>query len=150
MDFDTAVLKFWQEFGDHRPMVLSSSLHDVVTSRMMSVVSIDRCLYFQTDTQSRKYAQLTKNAHVSLCIDNIQIEGICSETGHPADDPAFCALYEKSYPGSYKKYTHLKSERLFRIKPTFIERWIYIEGEPCIEIINFVSKEYSLTEYNVE
>lgn len=150
MDFETAVLKFWQEFGDGRTMVLSASLHDIVTSRMMSVVAVDRCLYFQTDTQSGKYKQLKGNPHTALCIDNIQIRGICVETGHPAQDPAFCAMYEKCFPGSFRRYTNLKSERLFRFEPAFIERWIYLEGEPYIETMDLGRKVYDLRKYNAE
>ena len=150
MDFDTAVLRFWQEFGDHRLMVLSTSRHDHVTSRMMSVVVIDRCLYFQTDTKSRKYAQLKENSHAALCIDNIQIEGTCREIGHPAEVPAFCELYKHSFPGSFERYTNLQYERLFCLEPAFIERWQYIEGKPSVEKYDLLSKIYSLTEYNVE
>ena len=150
MDLDTAVLKFWQEFGDHRLMVLSTSLHDVVTSRMISAVAADRRLYFQTDTKSRKYAQLKENPHAALCIDNIQIEGICRETGHPAADPVFCELYERSFPGSYERYTNLQSERLFCMEPAFIERWLYIEGKPYVEKFDLSAGEYSLAEYCVE
>lgn len=150
MDFDEAVLKFRQELGTSRTMVLSTSLNDIVTSRMMSVVVLGGCLYFQTDTMSGKYAQLTGNSHAALCIDNIQIRGDCTETGHPSEDPAFCELYQKSFPGSYKRYTNLKSERLFRFEPAFIERWIYIDGEPYVETMDISRKEYSLRKYCAE
>ncbi|MBR6090302.1 MAG: pyridoxamine 5'-phosphate oxidase family protein [Anaerolineaceae bacterium] len=150
MDLDTALLKFWREFGDHRLMVLSTSLQDVVTSRMISAAAIDRKLFFQTDTGSRKYAQLKENPHAALCIDNIQIEGICRETGHPAEDPAFCELYKKSFPGSYDRYTNLQSERLFCLEPAFIERWVYIDGKPYVEKFDLLAGEYSLTEYCAE
>lgn len=39
-------------------MVLSTSLHDEVTSRMMSFIIQDEKFYFQTDNRFRKYAQL--------------------------------------------------------------------------------------------
>ena len=150
MDFDTAVLKFWQEFGDHRLMVLSTSLHDIVTSRMISAVAVDRRLYFQTDTKSRKYAQLKENPHAALCIDNIQIEGTCRDIGHPAGDPAFCELFKRSFPGSFERYTNLQSERLFCMDPVFIERWLYLEGKPYVEKYGLLSKGYSLTEFFAE
>ena len=149
MMFEEKFPEFWKEFGDHRLMVLSTSLDNIVTSRMMSVVAIDRNLYFQTDTQSGKYAQLMGNLHAALCIDNIQIRGICTEKGHPADDPAFCALYEKSYPGSFKRYTNLKSERLFRFEPSFIERWVYLEGEPYVETMDISRQLYHLRKYDI-
>ena len=35
-----------------------------------------------------------------------------------------------------------KNERLFSIKPLFIERWRYIDGVPFVEIYLMVKKEY--------
>lgn len=57
-------------------MVLSTSLNDVVTSRMMSVVLINKKIYFQTDRTFRKYRQLKENPRVSLCVDNMQIDRV--------------------------------------------------------------------------
>ena len=74
---------FLTEFGQGRKMVLSTSENDRVSSRMMSIVLINGIFCFQTDTELRKYHQLTVNPNVALCIDNIQIEGICSEKGRP-------------------------------------------------------------------
>jgi hypothetical protein len=149
MNYEESITRFWQECGTNRKMVLSASLNNIVTSRMMSVVVIDRCFYFQTDTLSRKYSQLTENPHAALCSDNVQIEGICRETGHPMDDPAFCEAYQKAFPGSFTRYTSLKNERLFRFEPSFIERWLYIDGDPFIETIDITSKKYTLRKYDV-
>lgn len=49
MDFKEAYAQFLREFGAGRPMVVSTSLHDRVTSRMLSVVLMDGKFYFQTD-----------------------------------------------------------------------------------------------------
>jgi hypothetical protein len=146
MNYDEAVTNFWQEIGESKKMVLSTSAKDIVSSRMMSVVAIDRCFYFQTDTESRKYAQLAENHHAALCCDNIQVEGTVRELGHPTENPAFCAAYQKSFPGSFQRYTNLQAERLFCFEPSFIERWLYFNGEPCIEKIDIVSKTYTLVQ----
>lgn len=149
MDFYSACLKFWEEFGDHKLMVLSTASGKAVSSRMMSVIAFDRSFYFQTDIMSRKYAQLKENDHAALCADNIQIEGICREAGHPSENPSFCALYEKCFPGSFQRYTNLQNERLFRMEPIFIERWVYIDGEPFTEKIDLSDHEYFLKKYDV-
>ena len=98
-DYDEAYSSFWNSFGNGRHMVLSTAFCDRVSSRMMSVVNIDGCLYFQTFRTSRKYEQLKKNAHVALCCDNIQIEGSAEEAGHPLDNPAFCTAFRGGYRG---------------------------------------------------
>ena len=128
-------------------MVLSTSLKDVVTSRMMSVVAMDGKLYFQTDNTFRKYVQLKGNSNVALCIDNIQMEGTCREIGHPMEHDEFCNVYRHAFPSSYERYSKLQNERLFVITPTFIERWIYVDSVPYVETFDVMNEEYTLQKY---
>lgn len=138
---------FLENFGNGRTMVLSTSENNIVSSRMMSVIRIGDNFYFQTDITFRKYRQLTSNRSASLCADNIQIEGICEELGHPLNNASFCEMFRKCFKGSYDAYTALKNERLFRLTPTFIERWIYKDGEPYIETYDIKTRTYSLNKY---
>lgn len=145
--FEEACLKFWQEFGESKKMVLSTAVNDVVTSRMMSVIHLNNQLYFQTDHTFRKYEQLKKNPHVALCIDNIQIEGFCKEIGIPAQNAEFCKAYQECFASSFHRYTLLKNERLFVVLPTFIERWVYMEGVPYMQILDIKNRKYLLKQY---
>lgn len=138
---------FLSAFGSGRKMVLSTAENNIVSSRMMSVVQIDGTFYFQTDINFRKYRQLTKNPNVALCIDNIQIEGEAAELGRPLENAPFCETFEKSFKGSYDAYTSLNNERLFAVKPLFIERWIYQNGIPFIEQFEFKTSTYQIKEY---
>lgn len=147
MIFDEAYMKFWEKFGESRTMVLSTSLHDIVTSRTISIVACEEKLYFQTDKTFRKCDQLEENPHVALCIDNIQIEGECSSIGRPSEHPDFCKAYERCFPSSYRRYSYLQNERLFCVIPTFIERWIYIDGVPYIEKFEITQKKHTLILY---
>lgn len=135
------------EFGKGRKMVLSTAENDKVSSRMMSVVQIDGLFYFQTDMTLNKYRQIASNHNVALCIDNIQIEGVCAEIGHPLKNAAFCECFKECFKGSYDAYTSLENERLFVVKPTYIERWIYKEGIPHIETFDISSQIYKISEY---
>ena len=139
--------KFFSEFGRARKMVLSTSENDRVSSRMMSVVQIGGEFYFQTDRTMKKYAQLKKNDNVALCIDNVQIEGKCTEIGHPLENAAFCGIYKESFKSSYEAYTSLSNERLFVVKPLYIERWIYVEGVPYTETFDMGAQEYRRERY---
>lgn len=145
--FEVHCKKLYKELEDHGKMVLSTSSNDKVTSRMMSVIMKNGLFYFQTDLTFRKYEQLKKNPNAALCMDNVQIEGICEEIGCPQDNPEFCALYKAHFPGSYERYTHLINERLFSIRPQYIQKWIYENGKPFIEIFNFLNKEYKKIPY---
>ena len=138
---------FLSDFGKGRKMVLSTSENDVVSSRMMSVVQIDGTFYFQTDITFRKYRQLSANRNVALCIDNIQIEGICGELGHPLADDRFCERFRECFKGSYDAYTSLENERLFAVRPTYIERWIYKDNVPYIETFDMNTQVYNIVRY---
>lgn len=145
--FDMKSTLLFHQLGKHNHMVLSTSLNDKVTSRMMSVVIADKLFYFQTDRNFRKYEQLKKNPNVSLCLENIQIEGVCKEIGHPLDYPFFCHLFKECYPGSYEKYSSLPDEIVFEIRPLYIQKWSYVDGEPYIESYDFYNKKYNNIHY---
>ena len=136
------------EFNKGKTMVLSSAENDKVSSRMMSIVFFDGLFYFQTDKTFRKYHQLISNPQVALCADNIQIEGICREMGHPIDNAMFCSIYKTCFSGSFNRYSSLRNERVFAVKPTYVERWLYIDGVPFIETYYIERQQYELIEYN--
>lgn len=139
--------QFFAEFGAGRKMVLSTAEAGKVSSRMMSVVQFSGCFWFQTDLTMRKYRQLAQNAHAALCTDNIQIEGICTELGHPMQNAEFCAAFQSCFKGSFDAYTRLENERLFRFQPQYIERWVYQDKLPYLEIFDLVNRAYSFAPY---
>lgn len=146
-EFAKQTASLFEQIGESRKMVLSTSINDNVTSRMMSVIIFNGIFYFQTDQTFRKYEQLQKNSKAALCIDNFQIEGTCKEMGNPLKHDFFCKLYEKYFPFSYTRYTSLSNERLFALEPTYIKKWIYEEGEPFEEIFDFFKREYRKLAY---
>lgn len=60
--------------------------------------------------------------------------------GHPRNHQAFCTLYKEHFPGSYEQYTSMENERLFSVKPRFIQTWIYEKGEPFIQRFDFQNR----------
>ena len=145
--FELKKEEIFSNFGYSKNMVLSTSYQGKVTSRMMSVIIFDGEFYFQTDKNFRKYNQIKNNPIVSLCCDNISVEGICTELGKPLDNNRFIKLYEKYYNYSYQQYSSLQNERLFKVTPLYIQIWIYENAKPYIEILDFKSNEYRKTLY---
>jgi len=145
--FEQQSIELFEQLQDHKKMVLSTALHNHVTSRMMSFIILDGTFYFQTDIMLRKYSQIKQNPQVSICAENIQIEGICKELGHPSVSSHFCTLFARYYPGSYQLYTHLDNERLLTVTPTFVQRWIYENKVPFIETFDFPNQLYSKIAY---
>lgn len=138
---------FLNEFGKSKKMVLSTSENNRVTSRMMSIIQMDGRFYFQTDKSFGKYSQIKNNPFVALCMDNIQIEGICKEIGRPIENEAFSSAYKECFSGSYKMYSSLEDERLFVIEPTYLERWSYKDGVPFLEEFDIEKEDYKLERY---
>ena len=137
----------FQSLGESGKMVLSTSLHDKVTARTMSMIILDAKFYFQTDVMFRKYEQIQKNPNVSLRVDNIQIEGLCEEIGHPETFPIFCELFEKNFSTAYQRYTLLKNERVFEVKPRYIQKWTYENNVPFVERYDFSNMVYTKEQY---
>lgn len=146
--FSEEYARFWDEFGSGRTMVLATAQDEEVSARMMSVVAFEGKLCFQTDRTFRKYAALRRNPHAALCIDNISIEGTVEEIGAPSVNPGFLTHFSASFPGSFKSYSGLHNEVVFALTPRRIERWLYLEGQPFIEVFDVICEAYSLTPYH--
>ena len=71
----------------------------------------------------------------------------CIETGHPLDNTMFCDIYKECFKGSYDAYSMLSNERLFIVKPLYIERWIYADGVPYIETFDMSTQQYGFDRY---
>lgn len=148
--FQEKLSGFLSEFGRGRKMVLSTTENGRVSSRMMSVVRIGGEFYFQTDLTMRKYRQLSANPNAALCIDNIQIEGRCSEAGRPLENEDYCRVFRECFKGSFDAYSALENERLFAFRPLYIQRWVYEGGLPYIERFDVEAQLYSYEEYKGE
>ncbi|MGN1112513.1 MAG: pyridoxamine 5'-phosphate oxidase family protein [Acutalibacteraceae bacterium] len=146
--FEENCKKFFDDFGESKNMVLSTCADDAVSSRMMSVIVIDGCFYFQTDKNFRKCSQIFINPNVALCADNISVEGKCSEEGIPFDNKDFIRLFEQYYNCSYNKYSSLSNERLFKVEPVYIQKWIYEKSKPYIEGFDLKNKTYTKKLYD--
>lgn len=138
---------FIAEFPDRKNMVLSTSYNDEVTSRMMSVIQIDGNFYFQTDIQSRKAQQIRHNKNVSLCMDNVQIDGVCEMIGTPAENLKFLELFSKYFNTAYNLYTKSENERLFVIKPVKIYKWVYQNNKPFTEFFDIKEHTFNRIAY---
>lgn len=143
MEFNVKLTEFFNKFGSHKNMVLSTSYNNEVDSRMMSIICYNGKFYFQTDKNFKKCQQIKANSKVSLCIDNISVKGICKCVGKPVDNLTFCKLFNENFQKAYNLYTGLESEVLFEVEPIHIKCWIYENDTPYIEEYELNKKIYS-------
>ena len=147
--FKNTLNKFYNDFGTYKAMVLSTSLNDKVSSRTVSVIVIDGIFYFQTNKKLKKYNQIKENKNIALSADNISIEGVCYELGLPINNKKFCDLYKEPFFSAYSLYTKSEDEILLSVKPTSIQKWIYGNGNPFIERLDFDTMEYKKVQYQI-
>ena len=145
--YNQKINEIFNQLQDHGKLILATTDNNKVSARNMSFIIYKQCFYFQTDIAFRKYKDIQTNNHVALCIDNIQIEGLCKELCHPSEHEMFKTLFQKYSSSSFEAYTFLPSERLFVIEPTFIQRWNYVNNLAVIEQLDIEQKKYTEEPY---
>jgi general stress protein 26 len=118
--------------------VLSTSSDGYVTSRPMSIVHIGLDVYFQTNKCYIKHKQMNKNKQVALCCQNYTIEGIAGDIGDWRDEKntELMELYKSRHRNSFEKYGMLEGQVVYRVTPTKVKMWKYINGEPVREVLH--------------
>lgn len=142
----------FNKLGDHGVMCLATSQNDIVSARSMSVILYKQKFYFQTDANFKKYKQISENPNVALCMNNIQIQGVCVNLGHPllSENSFFADLFKQFYQSSFENYSALKDEFLFEVTPTIITIWDYEDNKPYRAFYDFVNETYHKEYYKVD
>lgn len=117
---------------NNRNWVLSASLNGHVSSRSMSIINQGLDVFFQTNKCYLKHNQMKENNNVSLCFNNISIEGIAEEIGNWKDEKNkdLLELYKSVHLSSFNAYGLLDGQVVYRIIPKKIKIWKYINGNP--------------------
>lgn len=146
MDFYKRFSSVWKQLGESSLFVLATVNGTVPSARMMSGIICSEQIYFQSDSLMDKASEIRQNNAVAVCIEDIQIKGVCSECGHPLakGNEWFAKTFRETYPKAFKKYTHIESEMLYKISPKIIKIWSEIEGIPCIEKLDVEKHMYDI------
>jgi hypothetical protein len=152
LNYTIAESEILEYLCNNHTWVLATCKADHVTARSLSFVNIGLELYFQTDTRSTKYSQMINNPNVALCHGNYQIEGKAEELGHPLS-PEFADiidLYRRIHPNAFERYSSYKNEVLFKVKPSKITIWKYIDFKPYRDFIDIENKQATRIEYTMD
>lgn len=153
LPYEETQRKVMEALHRHSIGVLSTSDGGFVTAREMRLVYDGLTIYCYTHLDSRKYKQVSSNPNVALSVSTIQIEGVASILGHPAEskNARFLKLYKEQQPQAYEfSYNEYLAEgkrpetRLISIIPKRIA--LYLSGTPavsagytaigCLDILN--------------
>jgi|GEM_PF-618067 len=104
LSYDELKQEFTQQIKKAEHGVLATSDGNYVTAREMMILSDDFKIMCFTGKISRKYKQLQVNKNVALSINNLQIEGIATLTGHPSEksNAGFIRTFKKKFPKAYE------------------------------------------------
>ncbi len=151
--YETVVQLMFEQLGNAQIMALASSVNDYCMVRNVSCLFYDEKIYFKTDKNFRKTAQLLQNPNVALCYKGIQVEGTAKNCGLVVDEPGrrFEAGYKKYLWGSYNKYSHEDTEILIEVTPGYVEVWDTSDENYAYQIfIDFKNKSVEVKPYDVK
>lgn len=151
MSFQREKTAFFKELKTNQFMVLATSAQNRTTARTVSCCILNEHIYFQTAVHCLKFRQLMENPQVALCFDNVQIEGIAADKGHPLEqqNKEICQLYQACYESSFRKYSASAEERILEVQITRAVRWLYKDGMPFRQILDFTKKTARKEPYDV-
>lgn len=149
--FEDAVKRMFEQLGNSKIMALATSKNDEVVIRNVSCVFYDQKIYFKTDKNFRKTAQLLENPNVVMCWHGIQVEGRAKNKGLVIDEPGqtFEKLYKKYLWGSYNAYSHIDTEILIEVTPRYVEIWDQDELERGFQtFLDFDAEQVKIVYYD--
>lgn len=137
INYENAKSEIISTLEKNRNWVLSTSYKDKVSSRTMSIINNGLDIYFQTNKCYLKYDEISNNNNVSLCFNNISIEGIAEEIGDWKDpkNTELMNLYKSVHPSSFDAYGLLDGQVVYNVIPTKIKVWKYVDGKPLREFL---------------
>lgn len=146
MEFSELFDSVMKRFEDGATFALATISDGKPSVRTMCGFSLADKIYFQTDSLMDKVADIKENANIAICIGEIQIQGICIELGHPLNNENswFIEKYKEIYPEAYTKYSHVRTEKIYEIKPTYIKIWSKQGKVPIIIYIDVDKRKYEI------
>ena len=125
IDYKELKTEIEEIFKRNEEIVLSTCVENKVTSRTMSYIYIDQCFYFLTHEKSMKFKQIQKNSQVSLCLNNIQIEGHVEIKRHPfiESNKIICETFKESFSDFFERFAHMKNAVFVEVRISDIKVW---------------------------
>lgn len=141
-EYADVVSRVFNGIGNKRLISLATGNASNITCRTMTCVIFNQKFYFQTDKNSVKAVQLSKNSRAAISFEKYQIIGVCSRLGHPFDknNKHILALMKECFPSAVEKYSYLDQEVLYEFLPEIIKVWEYTETGAVIVTIHITEK----------
>ncbi len=113
---------------------LSTSVHDVVSSRPVSPLNIGLNLYIRTSASSKKAKEMTANPHIAVCAGNFYFTGKARFLGSAfsSGNTELKKAYISRYPDSFGEEDEFieSDEVFFELTIEHVSEWIYENDIP--------------------
>lgn len=126
--------RFENTLNEAEFIYLSTSLHDVVSSRPISPLNKGLRLFVRTSAATRKAKEMTANPHIAACVGNFYFTGKARSLGSvfAKENSELKTAYIARYPDSFgAEDEFIKSDELFfELIIEHVSEWIYEKGVP--------------------
>jgi uncharacterized pyridoxamine 5'-phosphate oxidase family protein len=120
---------------------LATACEGRVKSRVVDYHNEGLTIGFITWTDSIKIQHMKRNPLVSLCIQNLQIEGKAKLLGHPGleENKEFTELYKERHPTPFNNFIQMENVSLVMVEPLLTIMMIYEENYFYLDHLDVVS-----------
>ena len=119
LDFEKLKARCIKVLNKNKYISVATADTDDVRVRVVDFANLDLSIGFYTWRHTIKVKHLKKNPKISLCIDNLQIEGTAAFSGHPglAQNSAFGEIFKERNPNPYKNFLQTEDAELIMVAP---------------------------------
>ncbi len=108
---------------------VATAMNNQVRVRVVDYANVELSIGFITWENTVKMEHIKKNPLVSLCIDNLQIQGTANVSGHPqsSENKIFWERYLERNPNPYKNFAMMNNVRTIIVQPTLMILMTYAD-----------------------
>jgi len=132
-----------EELDENKEIVLSTSLSNRVTSRIVSYANDVLVIYFTSWEHNKKILQINANPKVALTLNRIQIEGKAEILGRVTDNDFknIKTIFLKKYSKKYIDTFFAKPEMiLVKITPRSIVKFVNIDKRFHFQVLDLINE----------
>ncbi len=122
LDFEKLKGRCIKVLDKNKYISVATAAGNDVRARVVDFANIGVSIGFYTWEHTVKVDHLKRNPKISLCIDNLQIEGNAVFKGHPrnSENSAFGECFRERNPNPYKNFMEVSDSLLIMVEPTLM------------------------------
>jgi hypothetical protein len=130
MEKNTFIKNINEQLDHEQYMVFSTGSRYGVRSRTVDYINLDLTIGFYSWNHTRKIADIHDDARVSMCVQNIDIEGDADIYNQNEEVIAkYIRRYSEKLPAIYNIFTKLDNTVFIVVKPLIIRKMILENNE---------------------